>query len=324
MNARRWLTATIAICALFVMAVHADTIVAEINGQKINRDEYVMELERVPIPVGTDTIGKPVTVQAGYVALRNIIDRSLILEMAKKENLLPTKQQLDTEMARVKIKKDFSSTLQELGYTEDDYRDDLNVELCKFNLRTKGITVTEEEVKKFYTSKLKDISTPEAVKIQMIQCNTEDAAKAVMEALKTVDFGQIARENSIHPSRDDDGIIADWMTATSWPDAVWPQIWTSLPNTPVGPITLDGPVSTDGSNTPVKIYIVVKVLERRQRVEPSFESVKEDMTKMLMLSKSKRDLDKDLAKMRISSKIKITMPRFDKAWQDAMKAAKGK
>ncbi len=315
--------ALVGLSALAVATLWADTNVAEVNGQKISRDDYIMELERVPIPVGTDSIGKPVTVQAGYVALRNLIDRSLVLELAKKDGVLPTKPQLDAEMVRLKAKKDFQANLDQLGYTEADYRDDLTVELSKFNIRTKGITTTPEDVKKYYNDHLNEITVPEAVKIQLVQCATEEAANAVLEAAKTVDFSQIARENSIHPSRDKDGVINEWMTPSSWPDAVWPLIWTALPNSPVGPFALDGAVEGEGENAKTtKIYLVVKVLERRQKETPSFDSVKDDLTRMLMLSKSKRDLDKELAIMRIAAKIKISMPRFDKAWQDAAKAAK--
>lgn len=328
MKIRYGFVALIGIGVLAVATLCADTNVAEVNvaevnEQKINREEYIMELERVPIPVGTDSIGKPVTVQAGYVALRNLIDRALVLELAKKEQVLPTKKQLESELARLKAKKDFEANLLRLGYTEADYLDDLNVELSKFNLRTKGITVTPDSVKKYYDDNLTALTVPEAVKIQLIQCSTEDAAKAVMEAAKTVDFSQLARENSIHPSRDKDGVIEEWMTPSSWPDAVWPLIWTALPNSAVGPFTLDGAVEGEGENAKVtKLYLIVKVLERRQKDTPSFESIKDDLTRMLMLSKSKRNLDKDLAIMRLAAKIKINMPRFDKAWQEAAKAAK--
>jgi hypothetical protein len=143
--------------------------VGEVNDSAISQAEYYKTLERMAVPLtrGENPILDPATgriirEQAGYLALRMLIDRRLVLQMAEKEKVMPTEEEVQKELERQKKQPGFNERLKTLGYTQDDLKEDIKVELAAFKLITKGITVTDEEVKKAYQQNIQQFTIPGA------------------------------------------------------------------------------------------------------------------------------------------------------------------
>jgi hypothetical protein len=47
--------------------------------------------------------------------------------------------------------------------------------------------------------------------------------------------------------------------------------------------------------------------------------VKEDLRRLLMQSKSKRNLGRELMQMRAQAKVSLEIPRYNRRWQEEMK-----
>lgn len=114
-------------------------VAAIVNGQPITRIAIISELER----------------QLGKDALEATIDKMLILQEAKRQNVKITKQDLDDDIAEIETSltqqgQSFDQLLVFQGMTKDEFIEQLKVQKTVQELLGKDIVVTDEEVDKFF------------------------------------------------------------------------------------------------------------------------------------------------------------------------------
>ncbi len=290
--------------------------VGTVNGQKINQEEYIRTLERVPVTVGVDPNGRPVSVQAGYYALRNLVDRHLVMELAEKEKVLPTKEEIDAEYKRLSKQADFTKNLSRLGYTPELFKKDLELEMAKYNLRTKGITLTDAQIKEEYEkTKSTAFTIPAAVRIAMINVDSQKDKDAVVKQLAAGDdFGSLASKYSTDPNAKTRGGRVDrWFTAAE----LGPDLWSSSSKAKVNEVLPPLQLGTPKEPT----WLFIKILNKREAQVRRFEDVKPELERVMKLERSKRNLDEELRTLRTSANVEFTIKRYDKDWKDAVKKA---
>lgn len=114
-------------------------VAAIVNGQPITRIAIISELER----------------QLGKDALDATIDKTLILQEAKRQNVKITKQDLDDDIAEIETSlsqqgQSFDQLLTFQGMTKDEFIEQLKVQKTVQELLGKDIVVIDEEVDKFF------------------------------------------------------------------------------------------------------------------------------------------------------------------------------
>lgn len=304
--------------------------VGRVNDKPISKAEYYKVLERMAVPiVGQNDVpmvdpvtGRIVRDQAGYLALRMLVDRRIVLEMAEKEKVMPTEKEIEQELERQKKQPNFNERLKALGYTQDDLKEDIKVELAAFKLITKGITVSEDEIKKEYQRRIAQFTTPAQVQVALILVDNRKKLEEIQSQIKKgIDFLVLAgqyRPPDMPPTMNTTSV---WLQENNEMFRQYPQLWQTLQKTPVGSVTPPQPIRWQ--TVPGKVvngWILFKVTEKKERqVRPLDDEVREDLRRFLMQAKSKRDLGRELVQMRSQAKVTFEMPRYNRRWEQDVK-----
>lgn len=197
--------------------------VAMVNGVAITTADFDREVGRYEQQMAM--MGQPVSPEQlqeikGKV-LDGMIDRELLYQESKKEGIKVDKTEVDQRISALKQKfpkeEDFKQTLERLGLTEASLRTQFEQELAVKALVDKKfagkVTVTEQDMKKFYSDNPDYFKTQERVRASHILAkvdagaNDADKKKArqkIEDVQKKVkkgeDFGALAKQYSDCPS----------------------------------------------------------------------------------------------------------------------------
>lgn len=209
-----------------------DGTVATVNGQKITVSEYETTLalykQSVEAMYGKSVWDTEVEKGVKYrdKFKENILDQMInievVYEQAKKDNLLPTKEEVDKKYNELKKNidsdKEYKKDMEKIGANDEFLRtqqeQDLAVQNYKENF-DKNTKISDEEMKKYYEEHKKDYYKDE-VKASHILVSTQDkngkplsdekkkeAKKKAEDLLKRAksgeEFSELAKENSDDP-----------------------------------------------------------------------------------------------------------------------------
>lgn len=287
MNSQKGVLAVIAFVIVAVIALGAWVVfvrsenVAVVNGKPITTKEFYAALEK--------RVGKEV--------LSQLIDDALIRHAAKEAGITVTKDEIKAELEKIKkqLGSNFELTLAQMGMTEQDLNDTVEINLLVKKLVTKDVKVTEEDLKKYFSEHKSEYDHPEEAKLALIMVNTKEEADAVYKQLKSgADFAELAKQKSIDASSAARGGDIGVQTRDSLPPEMADKIFATEDGGITEPIKAD-----DG-------YYIFKVTDKKPFVEAKFEDVKDEVEEAVKLERaqSPQDLLSDL-----KSKAKITVFR---------------
>lgn len=243
-----------------------------------------------------------------------IVERLLVQE-AKRENLVPPKQEIDDAIWR--YKKPFLSEaayrkhLADNGKTEDDLRrmlaDEMSISALSRKL-TQDVVVGDDEIAKYYNENKADFVVPEMVHVRHIQISVKSdasadernkARKRAEELLKkatngNADFAALAKENSddvvSKAAGGDLGFIArDDIVDTAFGDAAFAapvgKVYPKLVETKFG-------------------YNILKVEEKKPSRTLALSEVSPLIKPRLLQTKLKERLDARVIELRKTATIK--------------------
>jgi parvulin-like peptidyl-prolyl isomerase len=157
----------------------------------------------------------------------------------------------------------------------------------------KDVTVSDEDVRKFYDANKSDFIEPEQRHVAHVMVATEADAKSVREKLAAgADFDEIAKKSS-----------RDFMTAGSGGDLGWinagkvPAVFKEV--LALGKGSLSKPIH--GSNG----WHIIKVLEIKPKRQQTLDEVKEKVTQRALESKQREAQTFWRDKLRAAAKIEI-------------------
>lgn len=292
-----------------------------INGERIAKDEFYSRLEKVPVQ--TVKGGKQVTVPAGQYVVEQIINEKLLLQLAKKENVQPTDAQLDNKYNYLKRSTggSFVTQLQQSGVTTEEWRQQMAIQQSVVNLVTKGVTVSDAEIRKSYDQLISKgapgFVRPEAVFFSVIITKTEPKIQKAYKLLQDgQDFGTVAMQMS-----------EDNTTAPNQGKVAWmPKNMTGVPEL----------IRTTAFATPTGKYskpffvrdkkdagwMIVSADKKRKASTEKFDDVKDLIKEQLATAKAakqdKKAFDKELKSFVTESKITVNAERY-KAIPEMMK-----
>jgi foldase protein PrsA len=162
--------------------------VATVNGEKITKDKLY------------DTLVKA----GGAQTLDGIISETLVDQEASKKGIKITQEDIDKEMAFFKknygSEEEFKAALAQNGLTEEDFKDQMNMQVKLRKLLEPEVKVTDEDVKKYFEENKASFDTPEEVKASHILVATKEEAEEILKQLKNgADFATLAKEKSTDP-----------------------------------------------------------------------------------------------------------------------------
>lgn len=298
--------------------------VAKIGDKTITQEEYIQRTEKLPTPVGMAN-NQLATQAAGYNALLQIVREQVLTDMAKQEGVMPTDQQVEERVQRLmkenpNIKR---AVTEQKAMTLDDLRRQVKLQLLQFNLLTKGVTVTEQEIKNLYEQNKRNFYRPASALVQvLVVTNSETKAKIDEDLRKGLNFRAVSQKYAQNPTA---GVQ---LTETEL------QIEGPFPNNPQGQSlaqlsTVLKPLKPGetsqwvpaGNGTFVRFQIITKNAGRQL----PYEEVKDNIREGLMVQKgqqSNRDINEELAKRMLETKVDIFHPQWKELYQKDMEELK--
>ncbi len=278
-----------------------------VNGVSIRQDEYYSKLEQVKIQATRG--GKSVLIPAGEYVVQQCITQLLLTQLAEKENVAPTAEQIDAKIAYAKRgNANIEAQLKAQGISIEEWRRQIGMQQALINLITKGIEVSEEDLKKDYDTRVNSGSfkMPEACNISVIACGDKARIDYVYKQLEAgKDFAKTARELSEDKTTAPDGGKVGWITSdmASVPEIV--RITTF--GTPEGKYSK--PVFFQDKND--KTWAIIRVNEKRPAETQRFDEVKGLIREQLALKKAnQKAFDKMVMDFVTTSDIKVSAERF--------------
>ena len=291
--------------------------VAKVNGEKITRQEYYDRMEKMTVQ----------NQQVGALVLQSMIGEKLKAQLAKKEGVEPTKEQITKRLDEMKSNKQLQQ-LKSQGFSDEEIREQVYNGQVSFNLITKGVTTTDKECRAFY-ERIKDkaFTSPAGAEMGLIVTNTPEKTEKVRSLLKDQhqEFKSVAMKQSDLPAlRQSSGIVGfvpeeiNLIRADMRPPAVLHKALFSLK-----PGEISDPIKSGNQ------WFTIKMIDYRKRDVRPYEKVRDQVREGLMVQKAQdmykgkgavsaaapdtklRDFIKD-------AKVKVSIRRYSGLW-DVMK-----
>jgi parvulin-like peptidyl-prolyl isomerase len=292
--------------------------VASVNGEPITKQAYYDHLERKQV-VQVQTPRGPVDAQVagtlGLQVMHDLINRKLLLQMAEKEGVIPSKADIDKELAfQTKRRPDFVSFLRDRGLTIEMIRDDLKFDLARERLLTKGVTVTTEDVDLYIKENPKEFMEPAQAQLLYIVVSSPAKRDQVEKELAGGQSFQVAatRYSEAPQARETGGMFQESRIA-----AMPKKLQALVQATPELKTTA---WQQDGKNW-VKFFVQKKQPEKPIAMD---DVRKEFVRRQLAMQRGERanDLAQRLNKMLTDGKIAVTLPYLKGPWEKAVERAR--
>ncbi|MGI6130579.1 MAG: peptidylprolyl isomerase [Bacillota bacterium] len=276
--------AALAVVAIVWVVVTRATAVAIVNGQRITRREFVNRLEQV----------------TGEQVLSDLINEQLIEQAAKKAKITVTSAEVEAEMEKLReqIGPSFESVLAQYGMTTEDLRKNMELNLLVFKVSTKDITVTDEALMAFFEENKSDYDQPEMVRASHILVEDEEKAKEIQSKLaEGADFAELARNESTDPMSaaegGDLGFFARGRMVAEFEKAAFAM----------SPGQTSAPVKSEYG------YHIIRVTDRKDAHEATFDEVKEDIERTIKGNQA-QSAQALASELRLAADVTITDSKY--------------
>ncbi|NEW07933.1 peptidylprolyl isomerase [Paenibacillus sp. SYP-B3998] len=269
---RKWVWASsLLTIALIVYAIFyppvlktaaADKAVAKVNGVNISSTQLY----------------EAMLAGGGAQTLDSLISNEIINQEGKKAGLQVTEADINEELASVKgsygSEDEFQQALTSYGMTLNDLKKSMQSQVLLKKILMPQVTITDEEIKKYYNDNLESLKAPEQVQASHISVNTKEDADAILASLKAGgDFAAIAKEKSLDTATKDKGGDLGYMSSEKLEQAEEASVFAL----PVGGIS-DAIKTSTG-------YDIMKVTDHKPASTPTLNEKKEDIKKSLTQQK---------------------------------------
>jgi parvulin-like peptidyl-prolyl isomerase len=283
--------------------------VAKVDGKDITADAYMAEMERIKLPTAPKSLGE--------MAMEKLIDDTVVLSEAEKQNVMPNDKDVQLELDATKFQNpQFDETIKQTGMTPTEYKENVKIQLAKLNLYTKGISVSKKDVDAEYHTAKKSApyTMPPSVKWQVIVLPTSAEAEKIQKVLSEgANFSMVARDKSIDPQSKERGGEMPMIQLSPTMQGVPPELAKALRTLPEGKIS--DPIKVSG------VYVLMKVTERTtDRLMPTAMSewlVRKDLL-LRKAAEKQKPIDEFISSLRDKSKVEIFRDRV----KDAVKEVK--
>ena len=163
-----------------------EVVVAKVNNEVITKDDLYEILVK----------------QNGEQLLNSLISEKIINIEAEKQKIEVSEEDIQKEIDKIAGnyggEEAFNQAMQYYGYTLEDIKNDLAMNIKIKKLLEPSISISEEEMKNYFETNKETFNQEEEVKARHILVETEEKAKEVLEKLNAGgDFAELAKEYSL-------------------------------------------------------------------------------------------------------------------------------
>jgi foldase protein PrsA len=268
-------------------AVGGDQVLVRVNGVPIRQSEVVERLLK----------------RYGAQAVDEMIDETLLRQAAKSSGIAADDAEVDRRLKKLQeqfgSRELFISQLEQAGSSIAKVKEDLADEVVRERLvvKAKGLSITDDELKKAFDENKDKLGTPEAVHLRHILVATDAEAQDLVAKIKAGgDFKALAKEKSLAASGKaaggDYGFVARGMLPAEIDDIAFAMKTGEIRVVPGGP----------------RGFHILQVLERRAPKPAVYSEVKNDLRDMLLAEKIKKAAPDYLPDLRRKGDIKTGTP----------------
>lgn len=292
--------------------------VATINGEAVSTKEYVTLLERkstVQVATQQGVQEARVAGSLGIQALRDLVERRLVLQMATEDKVVPTDDDVKAELDyQIKERPTYLTELAEQGISKEMAAENLKVSLARERLITKGITIPMSEVDAFIAKNPKQFEEPE--RVQMLFIAITDATKRGMvdkDLSAGQDFLTVATRYSEDPNVRQNGAKFSQEALSTFP----PALQTLVNATP----ELKATKWYQEGSAWFKFYVTKKIPAKKVNMD---EGRKRHLQRQMMMEKGQAssDFPKRLADKIRTAQVDVQSDFLRDPWNKAFEQAK--
>jgi parvulin-like peptidyl-prolyl isomerase len=276
---------------------------ARVNGEDISYDDYIATLEILQVTV----VGKATDQQksAGQKALESVVGSKLLVQLAAKEGVPVTDQQVEKRVQEMKSQNNLQVLLQGKRMTPQDLRRELRGQVAYVNLAMKYSAVSDSEIADYYYKNKSKFNLPVRVKVGAIVTPTKSKIDLADTKLKQgADFAEVVKELSDDPITKVEGGTLGW---------VWPNqegVPGAVVNTAMALAAgrTSGPIFVQGQ------WVIIKALERKAPTPKPLEEVKDSIRETIAIDRAARkpEMQAKIREFRQASTIEIFVKRYGK------------
>jgi len=295
-------------------------LLAVVNDDPISKEEHYAYLQRkqtVQVNSQQGPTEARVVGSMGLQAMRDLINRRLILQTAKDLGVAPTKADIEKELEfQQKLNPNFVKALTGAGLTLEQIKSDLTVDLSRFNILTKGITVTPADVDKYIRENPDDFKNPATVELYWIFLQGDRNKAEVDKQLRDgFQFPLVASRLSEAPdARQTSGRYPVELT-----DRLPAPVRTIVDKAKVGTPT---DWVKDGSNW-ARFFVQNKTPASDMKID---DTMKERVRRAIMEQRGNQanDLANTLSDSLMKAKVEVKVPYLRDLWKQAVDTLKSR
>jgi parvulin-like peptidyl-prolyl isomerase len=310
MDRRRWVLGAVVVAAavaggaaLAVRWPRGPAVAATVNGEPIYTAEVDRYVREIGARFGVDFSRKDAARQRAQVArsvLDQLIERTLILQEARRTGRLATDAEVDARLREIAAgfpsPEEFERALQRQGVSRAELRERVRFELTvRRVLGTLRVpAVTDQEARAYFEAHRELFDEPERVRVRHILVQTESEARLALARLRAGEpFDKLARELSQDPgTRDrggDLGLVAPGQTVPEFEQAAFR----------LKPGEVSEPVRTSFG------YHLVQVTQRLPARKATWEAARQQVRQLLEENKRREAFEGWLKDVRARAKIAV-------------------
>lgn len=236
----------------------AQKTIAAVNGVVITQDDFFGRLQ----------------LAAGQPVMHKLVEEQLQLQFAAKKGVTPTDAEVDARYEQISKDPRFLPALAASGMSINDYKKSLRVKLAQAAVLTKGVTVSDAEIRDFYNKQSdprnpqSQFYKPDTITFRVIAApKLAIAQSALAELAANTPFELVAAQDSIDPSKDNGGQIAPLQRGRS-PLSQNPALEATLFNMKVGQTSAPLPFN--------KAWWIFRCQDKTLGQALPFESIKDE------------------------------------------------
>jgi len=304
----------LALSTLASAQVDPNRTVAVVNGEEIKGAEYYRRMEFLP-GVGKRIGNAIAEATPGLLTIDTLINERLMFQLAKEKAIVVTDAEVQAELQ--KRQADNPTLLQNWlanGRTQEEFTHLLRVEIVQFKLQTNGITITDQEVEKFYKDNPTRFTTLKSAQLRVIAVDSEELKQKVDAALAAGQkFPDVAQAFSIDLTKSRGGQLGRPVLSL-----LPTPVQNAIAAVKIGETTAW--VLTDSVWTKFLLEDVFP-----ERLLPLTDTLKAQVRRQLMLDKGavRNDLQKQMSDIRRRATIDIKEKQFADTYRQLMGNAGG-
>jgi peptidyl-prolyl cis-trans isomerase C len=272
--------------------------VAVVNGEPITADVFQVELQHSRAETGEDD--GPLEAVRKRV-LEEMVDRTLLLQQARARSIVVTQDQI--EHAFLKVRSDYPSTHFDDLLAEERLsaaglkarlKDQLTVEKLFAEEVFPQVSISDEEVQRFYQEHPAEFEQPERVHVLQVVVQSEDEARRIRDELRRSpgSFAAVAKRSSIAPEGKAGGDLGYFGKESGMPE--------------IFDLCFRLGLNTISEVTPSPYgFHIFKVVDRKPAGHRPFEQARDEIRQRLLRERRARAQQEYLAALRQRAQIKI-------------------